>query len=194
MNKLIKSLFITIITLSINNCYIVEPNKDEIIMPLAIGNYWIYDIISYDDSITENTIMISINKDTTINNVKWFKDSWQILFTNKNNGLWDRAISLSTLTALFLKYPGRPGDQWKRHVNEAGYYEMGQIISTNSHIEIYGHTYIAYEYEFRYQDRLRRKYYAVPSIGIVKIKEYQSSTEEMPTLRAEYILSDHNIN
>ena len=99
-----------------------EPdNSTTQLIPLKIGNIWTYTRTVYDSTgtvqYTEN-INSSVEKDTSINGLKWFGYSdvpAGIWHTNKSNGYWafvaaNYGYSLNDTTMIIYKFPSQVGD------------------------------------------------------------------------------------
>jgi hypothetical protein len=80
MNFLLKIIGVTILTILISNCSdgTIDPsNNDDVILPLALGNTWVYQCYQYPvsnpDSIHRQiTLVSSIDSVYTINGNKWY--------------------------------------------------------------------------------------------------------------------------
>ncbi len=168
-------LVITILTLT--NCKDNSTNPDDgsqanDIMPLKIGNYWVYQMQD-DNTITRDTLIITYKKE--INGEIWY--SWNGNYLkNDKDGLWmidpDEA---NQSPVLVLKYPGKEGDQWTVSENE-----KTKILSTDTSVKVLGKTYShCYLYEDKNFENNKlteiAKIYVKPGIGIVKIDDYNNA-------------------
>jgi hypothetical protein len=91
-----------------------QPNND--IFPLAIGNYWNYEIVYYNDQgyeASRDTIRTSVVDDTLIDGERWFQlanndNPMSGLCINRSDGFWAGGPT----GYLEFKYPAREGEQY----------------------------------------------------------------------------------
>jgi len=90
------------------------------IMPLAVGNKWVYDVTISDtvNDHQEYNDSIAIIDDTLVGNEMWFKDQMGRLYTNRADGLWQLT---SGQPMLLVKYPANVGDSFMTELNYSGY-------------------------------------------------------------------------
>jgi hypothetical protein len=139
----------------------------SVILPLAVGNFWIYERKFLDTAQTVTGIQtdtMTIKDSLFIDGESWYgTGTGSILYTDKPDGVYIR----DTLTPLIppqlmYKYPGYAGNTW---VNEI-YNDTTTIISNIYSIYILGNAYTFYRY--RASDSLGyRETQAVPGLGII---------------------------
>lgn len=160
-----------------------DSNQEEKleIMPLAIGNYWGFDVIDFneDGTIKDTSIyIISLRLDTVINNKKYYYTLIDnFLHFSNDNGLYINNLQNPIKDWLFLKYPCSIGDTWEYNL----YFNSNvSVNSLNKLVSVPYGTFECIEYEFSYfdvhniNDTVYTQYYvyAKPGFGITLEKEY----------------------
>jgi hypothetical protein len=128
------------------------------ILPLAVGNSWIYAITAFDSlgNVLGNGIDTSIvSRDTTIDNETWYilynRGAPVNLGINRSDGYWSRAVTLSPNTTniatlgdpyLSAKFPTATGQVF---VNETGYSTV--VLDTDTTVTVPAGTFRCYEYK-----------------------------------------------
>lgn len=185
----------------INYNTVIADQENDVIMPLKIGNVWVYRITDYDfdgniDDISYDSILVK--KDTIINGEKWYVlvqpmhgYSHSTYMTNTNTGLFFTRTDYEKESYIRAEYP----------VKHSTYYVANQPLN-----EIYGDPGTAYNdtidvwtdveslnnYSFNYGKFNCYKYstwwearkqnisykpfeieYYVPNLGIIKYEEYR---------------------
>ncbi|MHB1050646.1 MAG: hypothetical protein ACYC09_11235 [Bacteroidota bacterium] len=157
-----------------DNPVIIDSNKDtDILMPLAIGNTWIYarDFLDSNGVVKEtNYDTTTITRDTLINNVKWYAYGNSGSYaSNASDGLYIYDTIRNTPICLF-QYPASINDST---LIDASNKQYCKLISTSDPVIISGKKYRAYTYKWYHQEpiddyRLWVDYFIiVPNIGFV---------------------------
>ncbi len=146
------------------------------IVPLQIGNLWEYSITNYDTSgmeIYNSSQKDSVESDTTINNILWYKITNNINsnvdFLTRNQtgfGYYYYNFNSTSEEVLVYKYPCKVGDT----------YENYQVINVNVKFNLNSKEYECIQYR-QYLDIDKMEYwdtYVSPGIGIVKMQYYNS--------------------
>lgn len=133
-------LLLTTVTGCGSSTQVVPASKS--IWPLAVGNWWIGEVTSYDDSwrITGNRLdTISIDSSVEINGETWFfsKQMWNTgdlptaLFTNRLDGLYRRDTTAAA-PQLRLKYPAVTGDTFNLQTISNDHFYLGRVDTVGS--------------------------------------------------------------
>ena len=122
MNKPHVRLFIVIAALVIgfigcgdDDNGLTGPDITSELIPLAVGNCWIFDVETYvDDSLFyQGADTTEIEKDTTWGGYTWY--DYQGWIRNAEDGLWGLLINddyPEGIAELFIKYPASANDSW----------------------------------------------------------------------------------
>lgn len=142
------------------------------IMPLAIGNYWGYHVVSIDsmgnvtadfyDTLTIDS-SVSTGDNTWYRCVSfWSSEKW---YSNRPEGLWRRCGGEDTI---FIKFPVRPNEIYGTGLNPPLCHRTFRVLNTDEEITVPAGTFrcIAYYTDFGYYDRYF--YYYAPKVGLVK--------------------------
>lgn len=98
-----------------------EQDKPDVkkpqLFPMAVGNSWKYQAISYDttgqDAITGPAVL-DIPRDTVVSNETWYYSSAHgtIYWVTRSDGLWrwENPFNAANTPSLYLKYPTSVGD------------------------------------------------------------------------------------
>ena len=191
-----RKLLILIIALTflIPNCSNLtdpEENDEKVIMPLSVGNEWIYEIsyVSYNFHTGPDTMSFYTNNypdtseqkvlnkkiiETQIGFVEVYAvgtDYWSDLkfYSNTCIGLvqyrWDNQNEIYYASNLLAKYPADIGDTWQYDGNQAC-----QCISTNEKLKTPAGTFKCYVYEVvdeSASDNNHKRFYYAPNIGLI---------------------------
>ena len=153
---------------------------DGVIMPLAVGNIWRYDVYHYpsgaDPYVTYDSIVV-VN-DSVIGQELRFKVNENEWFVNRVDGLWYKPPRTSTMYLLF-KYPAKLWDTWIAGISN----ELGmELFARDEQVTTDAGTFSCYRY---LQDRLDtdtvgvRFYWVAPDIGIVQYIQWNKEGTEM---------------
>jgi len=170
--------FFIVTILILTNCHDnstnpIDDSLNDTIIPLKVGNYWVYQSNEVGNINRRDTIMVTLKKQ--INGKDWYLFG-EIYVRNEKDGLWMIDPEAPNKTpVLILKYPGKVGDQWNVSNDE-----KTKILSTDTGIEVLGKMY---SHCYLYEDIIlengniseKTKIYIKPGIGIVKTEEYNNA-------------------
>ncbi len=164
---------------------------DGVIMPLAVNNKWVYDVMQYDIGgmlVDEWTDSLILEDSGTVTTDIWFVDDGDSYYANRADGLWFRAASGGSVSLLF-KYPANVNDVWPG----SGYAMLLESKTAATSVPLGSYTCYQYVREYPSGTGLGMEfYYLVPDTGIVRYEKRDSSNgfvEEIGLLR-EVILQD----
>jgi len=137
-----------------DNNALTEPEGTIEILPLAVGNQWIFDFEFYVNDTLHQVLTDSMIIDSTY---EWQGNVWHVLkeqigiyssinfYRNTEDGLWMMHPTYQDTTAgLYFKYPAVPGDWW---VNGRG--DTMMVKSITDTINIPAGTFSGcYHYQF----------------------------------------------
>ncbi|GEM_PF-1524189 len=168
----------------------VISNNSDGMVPLKVGNEWIYRYFMYDTSGNEIATFldtVAVERDTIIGNERWYRvprlkpadADFFDFYTNRIDGLWvlQRVIGPNSDTAfsyLTFKYPTQPGDSWGNFVGDSTRTSsIAEIIITPSGTD----TCIKYEDHFQLYptDSIIFWYYFKPGKGWVMFEIYSTT-------------------
>lgn len=141
----------------------------SVILPLAVGNEWIYAHNSTQPPDTHRVL-----SDTTIDGETWYL--WQsqagtvIPAINRSTGLW---INSGGVEYRFLKYPASSGDTYQFTNLQA------TVESTRDSVEVPGGFHFCWKYVFTYAGNNALILFAAPDIGIVRWEEWNAETNQL---------------
>ncbi len=154
-----------------------EP-PDSVIIPLAVGNYWTFEDISFNasgDTTGVDTTTLSIDSSAAISGRTVYYWRWDIaeyenyadLMANIDDGLYRFGTASSGVieadeAELILIYPGSTGDTF------IAFEEDFTITSTTSEQIVPAGTFICYEYTYSGNNR---QYFA-PDYGFIARQKY----------------------
>lgn len=146
----------------------------DIIMPLAVGNMWVFQVNALDTSVNAMRRIgidtFRVVRDTTIANSRWYElrglqsDGYAINWTN---GCWFAVPGSDPF--LFAKYPAAVGDTFTSVIGgvEARY----QVVATGAEITVPAGRFFCYHYRQRIGPRgPTSNYYFAPGVGLVKLE------------------------
>ena len=120
MKKGISVCFLSVLfLLLLNNCnenISPAPTGTDVIMPLAVGNYWIGQSNSYSVTdifkkpVSSSFDTLKILSDTTINGLQWYKLNEGICLRNTGNSLNTHPYADHPLLFFGTKFPASVGD------------------------------------------------------------------------------------
>ncbi len=158
---------------------------DDVIMPLAVGNKWVYDVKQYniggmlEDEWTDSLV---IEDSGAVAGDMWYVDNGDSQYANRTDGLWFRAASGGVVSLLF-KYPVSVNDVW-----QGSGYAM-KLESKTAATSVPLGSYTCYRYLREYPAGTGHGmefYYLVPDTGIVRYEKRDSDNrfvEEISLLR-----------
>jgi hypothetical protein len=176
----------------------------DIIIPLSVGNQWIYlvtDGTASSSRCVRDTVMSQISHDTTIQNEKWYvveshshpsipsgntKKYSTILWLNRTDGLWAVPLrpGMQFPPCLVVKYPASVNDSWQIH----GWLDSDIIltptlVSPTTRVDVPAGQFVCNKIEYRDSLSLlpAKSYYAI-NIGLIK-----SEPEPGETIREELL-------
>ena len=179
-----------------------NPSSPDVIIPLAVGNYWEFQKIYYDslgNPTGYDTLRATICNSADLNGRtvyfwSWTEGSWSWLYANLSDGLhvfgnaeYDSLIPYDSLGTNYVsnKYPGVVGDS--TFYPEYGFW----IITSTSRIkETHAGTFDCYEYTtYEYCGSDEFKTYYSPNRGYIGFEEIDDSV-----LVQEMKLIDYDIS
>jgi hypothetical protein len=213
-------LFFFLLIIAVSSCSdsgtAVVGNKTVEILPLAIGNQWIYSVQPYD----VNGSFYSpweggrtVLADTMIDGEKWFTwDSTDVrhFWINHSDGFylypatWSDGSSIKKTKQLYYKYPGTVGDAppyLRTKYTDHSSYDTYEIVSTDSLFTTPAGDFHCYVYEFysysedsathtktKEASKYKYFYFYAPGVGLVGWDNYATN----PTTK-EFYLSEHTV-
>jgi len=162
---LIFGIFIILLS---NSC----SHKDEessVIIPLKIGNYWIYRVtVLNKPDVKIDTL--TVTKDTLIRGEKWYIINHSLwhdfkwVLQNKTNGLY--AVINENSSGLFLKYKAIKGEIYASFSSK----DTAMVSSINEKIKTQAGEFNCYFYASKKDDGKSsgNGYYMSPGIGMIK--------------------------
>jgi hypothetical protein len=182
-----------------------NPQSQDVIMPLAVGNMWAYHDQtfhkgisgSYDDTL-KIVFTIFFGKDSA------YKNKYDTYYQNKGDGLWIMPFGSSDFI-LSAKYPGNAGDVFGHDVtiitNESSPDPIDsagadiRIDSVNATVTVPAGTYQCYKYNADYYDSKHQllikenNYYSV-NTGLIKRERFElDSASQLLKLNETYQLT-----
>ena len=167
--KIIQVFIVSLVLLSCNDTglSVIEGNPAGPIIPLQIGNTWIYEFSQYDTlgtliSAVYDTVALAI--DTVLDNRVWF--FWaqpEMYIANYSDGAWIRSLEIgfSLYPSLMYKYPAEVGDLWT--FDGFSTFHM-QLTSINEVTEVPAGRFSCHVYDFGSTTGV---VHIVPGIGMV---------------------------
>ena len=124
-------------------------SSQDVIMPLIVGNMWIYNIYQIDNNTGEvsdiDEDILVINGIVEAGNTEWYTEGF-VKLTNKIDGLWAwEDWSNGSQPSLYLKYPAGVGDTYS-HPGPGNQVENVVVVSIDTLITIIGGQYSCYQY------------------------------------------------
>ena len=194
-------------------------NNANVLMPLKIGNYWIYKITYYENPESMKSIeidTISIIGDTIIKNEKYYKILYKgytdVLMVNKNDGLYVKIISNVILTLRFLRYPVNPNtnytgyiylkiEEYNEDIDKTYSFAMN-VETLNENVKVQAGTfkcikYISPDFDIDYKGKIYIEWdsthiFLAPNIGI--IKTISQSKKKIDYIKSLCELIEYKIN
>ncbi len=167
------------------------------IKPLKVGNQWVGTVTKYDSTgaiVQTQRFAEKIVADTVIDGETWYlsrfykgeDSSENRFFTNRNNGLWSRAVSFDLQEILqpelCAKYTLAVGDTFRSLGDE-----LVTITANDAHLKtrIGEFDCIVFRQAYPESSGYREDYYA-GDIGLVKVESYRSRPGQKPYLDWRY--------
>ena len=155
-----------------------------VLMPLKLGNQWIYRSISLDSlGVVQHvdTSTFKIVRDTLIQNERWYfigRDSTaRELLTNRTDGLWYMSLhstgTIAQAAVLFAKYPANVNDSWLGPDSSTV-----KLITNNLAVTVPQGTYTCYQYSYtnKRTGAVEQSKYFPPGRGFVKDEGYSRTS------------------
>lgn len=161
-----------------------SPSKSKEIMPLALGNFWVYQQLYYDSNgnLTDSEIdTLLVKRQFTYNGKVYFsfdeydEEHQDEGLRNADGGLYQLNYDYDNETFsedLMFKYPAKTGDVFM--INE----EEVKVISTNATISVPKGSFSCYHYKIEseyideddpsYSRKIIENLYMAPGVGMVK--------------------------
>ena len=170
---------------------IIDPNTTSVIVPIALGNKWIRSGTVYDTSgsiLSTFTDSISVSRDTTIENSKWFvlqMQGLEYMVANYEKGLY--WLYGANSKGIWYQYPAALKDSFIVFGNTS----YVRVLSVDTVIIVPAGTFSCYKYQFDSYAFVgtigggRTIWFASPNKGFIK-SEYYTST---PTSKNQYLYS-----
>ncbi len=198
--------------------YVVTNQENSVILPLRVGNRWLYNVTEYDwrgGIDTQYYASIVVEKDTIIHNERWFYvRGWcggadiSILLTNTNVGLWFKCEPCGD-SFLEAQYPKVRNPYFSGEISSfvltgedslltdtvlrwARYEEVAQLEVPYG---IYDCTKYTDRIEYKITEKRYDPYqsmYFVPDLGLIKYEKYSYGAN--PTIEKVYELVSHNLD
>ncbi len=155
----------------------------NIIMPLEVGNMWVYNVYGLDTAKNElRAILIdtlSVISDTLINRERWFyigglqrTEGWVM---NRKDGFWF-ALPVGQ-PFLFAKYPAEPGDTFTSLIGAST--AQTTVEGTGVEVKSPAGTYYCYKYVQKVMPlNAVTNYYFAPGVGLVKMEIMDRSGQQ----------------
>lgn len=142
----------------------VSPGPANELLPLAVGNRWVYSDTVLDSNgttISTSTDTMLVLRDTVLQNQTWFTTTSGI-YRDSSNGLW----IWSGGPQLVFKYPASAGDSFSTPN------AVVTVVSTNEHIDVPYGGLLCYHYRARYPafGNLELNDFVTPGIGFVSLE------------------------
>jgi hypothetical protein len=162
---------------------ITGPDKQSVILPLAIGNQWISRVSNFSSTaigVVTSTWMdtVTVTGEETIDNERWFIIDSMVSRTNRSDGMWVKLRGFDSW--LVAKYPAAVGDTFSTRVTPDPFANDTTIIylsvvSTSTSVTVPAGTFQCMEYKTNIAVRgsvlleaQEDHYYFAPGIGMVK--------------------------
>ena len=120
--------------------------ETSVILPLNVGNQWIYKVTNPDDSNKVFFDTLSVSKDTLVNKEKWYiithtwENSFKLILQNQADGL--HLIDYYNTPRIFLKYKAVPGEIYSPGKRD----DSVKIISVNEKVKTIAGEFECYIY------------------------------------------------
>ena len=159
------------------------PTESTFLMPLKVGNKWMYQMKTIDSLKNEKTKMDSIYiwGDTLLNGDTWYfilhSDPW----LNRDDGLYSMGMDSSgkPIPILSIKYPVNIGDKWTTGPEEE---KMNfTLLSKGESVTVTAGTFSCYNYQTEsvykdpngsYSYYTKSFYWICPGKGIIKVEQW----------------------
>lgn len=169
----------------------INPNKEDVLIPLKYGNYWIYKntIFNYGGSDTNRISYDTIRVDgiRVLNNETYYFYDGNLMI-NRNDGLY---YSNSYDYSLLYKYPANKGDYFENY-----YDDSVSVISNDSLISINSNTFNCYVYHWLWWNnngQIQSSYTEIcPGIGVIRQFQFDFvNSKETKLINLMELLSYH---
>ncbi len=183
---------------------VIAPETDQEIIPLALGNTWVYEVEYYSADTLTSTGNSTIQIDTmiTIDGVDWYSET-----TGSERGQYYRNTALgyehiqlpaprngneNRVAAIYYKYPATAGEIWFDWNNRTS-----KVISSSEDVEVKAGIfkgcvhYRSFEYWREADYRLVYDDWIKPGVGIVKSRSEGNLSGDISYLERQ--LTEYNI-
>lgn len=153
------------------------------LMPLEIGNIWVYELSTIDTTTGELTVnkidTFRVENDTAIGGETFYKISGMgprgTLATNREDGFWINGPMGNPL--MLAKFPGVEGDDFSMTVGPQ--LIQNTLVKTGLKIEVPAGEFYCYQYSQILGSIRRTTYnYFAPGVGLVKMETLGSPTSK----------------
>jgi hypothetical protein len=151
-----------------------------VIMPLTIGNMWVYEVSGLDT--IDNTMKpvridtFEVRRDTIIDGERWFvvKDmtppGGRVI--NREDGFWQCRRNQEPF--LFLKYPASPGDEYSWDVRDITV--ENRVIAADTEVTVPAGTFACYRYtQLTDLQNIIVDYYFAPGAGGIRLEVFDKA-------------------
>lgn len=195
MNK--KVLIITLLAVSAfvssckeNTATSIDTAENSQIIPLEIGNQWIYKNVYYDSAGTPTLNVldtVTIIKDTTISGEKWFRLQGSVGYSYDVIHRADGYYYYGGGAILQYKYPANLNERYQTYI--ATPTDTMVVASFNSITTVQAGTYTCYQYNRFVPSRatVRQTTWIEAGKGIIKEELYGGTTTVFLSSRAELV-------
>ncbi len=155
----------------------------NIIMPLEIGNMWVYNIYGLDTANNQLRVIkvdtLSVVSDSIINRDRWYyigglqrTEGW---VQNRKDGFWFALPG--TQPFLFAKYPAQAGDTFTSLIGSST--ARTTVAGTGVEVKSPAGTYYCYKYVQKVAPMdVITNYYFAPGVGLVKMEIMDRSGQQ----------------
>ena len=167
---------------------IVTSRDTSVLLPLAVGNTWIYEQTRFDSLGTVLGVSmdtIRIDRDTIINGETWYHRALGIHYANRDDGVW---LNIQATSTIVYKYPMQVGEFTTNNVNDTTW-----LIDSKSPVSLLIGQFSAYQYQNKFKG-FPFSTYMVPGIGWVIWENVQSVNNLTPYLSSRYVLVKYIFN
>lgn len=169
----------------------VQPQRSNDIWPLALGNYWNFEMVYYNDlgyEVSRDTTEFSVVRDTLIEGERWYKlaingseySGWCV---NRTDGYWFGGPPGN----IYYKYPVQTGDQYV--LPNGG---IANIESDSNVVNVTAGEFICVSYVFNIPGRndFERSKLS-PGFGMVWLESWQETNDHQMFLYGRMTLQSY---
>jgi hypothetical protein len=165
----------------------LNSNPDCEIIPLAVGNSWVWEEIYYNSSGTEigrDTLDDQVTRDSVVNSEVWYFIP-PVWFCNRADGIWYLDLS----QGLWYKYPAGVGDQYGGSPASPN----TEVLDVDKRVTLDLGIFSCYEYLILGATRDTSFAYVAPGVGIVKYMHYAYLNDSANYLSSARSLIQYNL-